>query len=147
MRCHLKVFDELTPVPEVPVTTLSAIPPELAILVQLEIQRQMDKEREQIRADAIKQAMRQMRQMQQRMQPSCNIVSGSQQEGVASSAPQDNNAGSEMSVNTVAPVPQDDGAASEASVNTVVTDNGWIHFEQTDENAPTGLSEEADASG
>ena len=149
------------------------------MLIHLEIRKGIDKERDEIFADAVKQTMR-------KMQPSSKIASGSQQEGLASSAPkfndaasdvsvntvvpvpqddgaaseggsqqeglassapQDNDAGSEMSVNTVAPVPQDDGAASEASVNTVVTDNGWIHFEQTDENAPTGLNEEADASG
>lgn len=147
-----QVFDELTPVPEStpiaatpsPVTTLSGIGPELAMLIKLEIQQTMDKEREKIFADGVKQG----RQLQQRVQPSCNIASGSQQEGLASSEPHFDDAASEASVNTVVPVPQeDDGATSQASVNTVVTDRSWIHCAQTAEMAPTGLSEEVDASG
>ena len=133
-----QVFDELIPVPESipspatasPVTTLMCIGPELAELIKLEISKGIDKEREEIFADAVKQTMRKMKH-----------------EGVASSAPQDNDAASEVSVNTAVPVPQDVDATSEASVNTVVTDSKWIHVDQTDEKAPTGLSEEVDASG
>jgi len=143
-----QVFDELTPVlesipipaPRSPVTTLCGFDPEMAMLIKLEVKKEMDKEKEKIFADGVKQG----RQLQQRMQPSCNIASSSQQEGLASSAPQFNDAASEVSVNSEVPVTQDDGAAS---FNTGASDQSWIDCDETAEEAPTGLSEEVDASG